>query len=142
MKTTVTPVTIPKWYVVDATGLTIGRISANAAHVLRGKHKPTFSPHQLCGDHVIVVNVEKLGITPAKGRRKTYFDHTGYLGSWSQTSLAEMMERHPERVIEMAVKGMLPHNRLATQMLKRLHVIVGPEHKYEAQKPVPLTFTV
>ena len=142
MKTSVIPVEAPKWFVVDATDLSIGHIAANAAHVLRGKHKPTFSAHQLCGDHVIVLNVEKLGVTPAKGRRKTYFDHTGYLGSWTKTSLAEMMKTHPERVMEMAVKGMLPHNRLASQMLKRLHVVVGSEHKYAAQKPVPLTFTV
>ncbi len=142
MKTTVTPVTAPAWFTVDATGLSIGHIAANVAHVLRGKHKPTFSAHQLCGDHVIVLNIEKLKISPEKGIRKSYFDHTGYLGHWSRTSLADMMKRHPERVMEMAVRGMLPRNRLRLQMLKRLHVLVGSEHKYEAQKPAPLTFTV
>ncbi len=142
MKTSVIPPSDPKWYVVDATDLTIGRVAANVAHVLRGKHKPTFSAHQLCGDHVIVLNVEKLKVSPQKGIRKTYFDHTGFLGHWSITSLADMMKRHPERVMEMAVKGMLPKTRLASQMLKRLHVLVGDQHKYEAQKPSPLTFTV
>ena len=142
MKTSTIPVSAPAWYVVDATGQTIGHVAANVAHVLRGKHKPTFSPHQLCGDHVVILNTEKLAVTPQKGRRKTYFDHTGYLGHWRTTSLAEMMERHPERVIEAAVKGMLPKNRLRFQMLKRLHVYRGAAHKYEAQKPAPLTFTV
>jgi large subunit ribosomal protein L13 len=142
MKTSTIKVSAPAWYIVDATGQTIGNVSANIAHVLRGKHKTTFSPHQLCGDHVIVINVEHLAITPQKGIRKSYFDHTGYLGHWRWTSLAEMMKTHPERVIEMAVKGMLPQNRLRFQMLKRLHVLKGPEHKYAPQKPVPLTFTV
>lgn len=142
MKTTVTPVSAPSWFVVDATDKTIGHIAANVAHVLRGKHKPTFSAHQLCGDHVVIINAEKLAISPQKGIRKTYFDHTGYLGHWRVTSLADMMKKHPERVLEMAVKGMLPHNRLRFQMLKRLHVLPGAEHKYAAQKPVPLPFTV
>lgn len=142
MKTSTIPPSAPSWFIVDATGQTIGEVAANVAHVLRGKHKPTFSPHQLCGDHVVIVNAEKLAVSPQKGRRKTYFDHRGMLGHWRKTSLTEMMERHPERVLEMAVKGMLPKNRLRFQMLKRLHVMKGAEHKYNAQKPVPLEFTV
>ncbi len=142
MKTSIIPPALPQWFTIDADGKTIGEVATNAAHVLRGKHKSTFSAHQLCGDHIIVLNVEKLSIDPKKAISKTYFDHTGFLGHWSKTPLSNMMEKHPHRVIEFAVKGMLPKNRLASQMLKRLHVLKGSEHKYEAQKPVPLTFTI
>ncbi len=142
MKTTVVPVSAPKWYVIDATGITIGQVSTNAAHVLRGKHKKDFSGHQLCGDHVIVINVEKVSIDPKKAINKTYFNHTGYLGHWSKTPLGKMMEKDPRKPVEIAVKGMLAKNRLSLQMIKRLHVIVGSEHKYAAQKPEPLTFTI
>ena len=138
MKTTTVPVSAPLWHLVDATGQTIGFVASKVAHVLRGKHRPTFSPHQLCGDHVVIINVAKLAVTPEKGRRKSYFHHTGRLGSGSVTSLAKMMEKSPEKVIEMAVYGMLPKNRLRPQMLKRMHVVDGPEHKYAAQKPKPL----
>ena len=141
MKTTTVPVSDPLWHVVDATGLTIGFVSSKVAHVLRGKHRPSFSPHQLCGDHVIVINVEKLSVTPEKARRKTYFHHTGRLGSSSITSLAKMMEKTPEKTIEKAVYGMLPKNRLRHAMLRRLHVHKGTEHKYAPQKPQPLDLT-
>ena len=130
------------WYIVDAEGKTIGHTAANIANVLRGKHKPTFAPHQLCPDQVVVINVEKLAVTPEKARRKWYFDHTGFLGHWTKTGLDKMMERHPERVLEMAIKGMLPKNRLRFRMLEHLHIHKGPDHKYGAQKPVLLTFTV
>lgn len=141
MKTTTVPVSAPHWHLVDATGQTIGFLSSKVAHVLRGKHRPSFSPHQLCGDHVIIINAAKLGVTPEKGRRKSYFDHTGRLGSGSITSLAKMMEENPTKVIEMAVYGMLPKNRLRPQMLKRMHVLAGAEHKYAPQKPKPLDLT-
>ena len=138
MKTTTTPVSAPLWHLVDADGQTIGFVASKVAHVLRGKHRPTFSPHQLCGDHVIIINAAKLAVTPEKGRRKTYFHHTGYLGHSHVKSLAKMMEESPETVIEKAVYGMLPKNRLRPQMLKRMHVLAGAEHKYAPQKPQPL----
>ena len=138
MKTTTVPVSAPLWHLVDATGLTIGQIASKSAHVLRGKHRPSYSPHQLCGDHIVVINAAKMHVTPAKGRRKSYFHHTGYLGHTHVTSLAKMMEKKPEEVIEKAVYGMLPKNRLRHQMLKRLHVYGAAEHKYSAQKPQPL----
>ncbi len=141
MKTTTVPVSAPHWHLVDADGQTIGFIASKVAHVLRGKHRPTFSPHQLCGDHVVIINIAKLAVTPEKGRRKTYFDHTGRLGSGSITSLAKMMEKSPEDVIHMAVYGMLPKNRLRPQMLKRMHLCAGPQHKYAAQKPQPLNLS-
>jgi large subunit ribosomal protein L13 len=138
MKTTTVPVSAPLWHVVDADGQTIGFVASKVAHVLRGKHRPSFSPHQLCGDHVIVVNAAKLSVTPEKGRRKTYYHHTGYLGHMHTKSLAKMMEETPEEVIEKAVYGMLPKNRLRHQMLRRLHVYAQTEHKYAAQKPQSL----
>lgn len=141
MKTTTVPVSAPLWHIVDATGLTIGFISSKVSHVLRGKHRPSFSPHQLCGDHVIVINVEKLAVTPEKGRRKTYFHHTGRLGSGSVKTLTKMMEDSPEKTIEKAVYGMLPKNRLRHAMLRRLHVLKGDQHKYAPQKPKPLDLT-
>ena len=141
MKTTTIPVSAPLWHLVDATGQTIGFVSSKVAHVLRGKHRPSFSPHQLCGDHVVIINVDKLSVTPEKARRKTYFHHTGFLGHSHVKSLAKMMEETPEKVIEKAVYGMLPKNRLRPQMLKRMHVYVGAEHKYGAQKPKPLDLT-
>ena len=135
MKTSTIPVSAPLWHIVDATGLTIGFVSSKVAVVLRGKHRPTFSPHQLCGDHVIVINAEKLSVSPEKGRRKTYFHHTGYLGHSSVKTLTKMMEDTPEKTIEKAVYGMLPKNRLRHAMLRRLHVLQGDQHKYAPQKP-------
>ncbi|MSR87019.1 50S ribosomal protein L13 [Candidatus Peribacteria bacterium] len=142
MRTTTIPVSAPSWHVVDAAGQTIGFVSSKVSMVLRGKHRPTFSPHQLCGDQVIIVNAAKLAVSPEKGRRKTYFHHTGYLGHHHVKSLAKMMEESPSKVIEMAVYGMLPKNRLRPQMLKRMHVVDGPEHKYAAQKPKPLDLNI
>jgi large subunit ribosomal protein L13 len=142
MKTSTIKQPIGTWYMVDAEGKTIGRIAANIAHVLRGKHRPTFSPHQLCTDHVVVVNIEKMAIPARKLLLKTYFRHSGYLGHWRQITLQEMMEKHPDRVLELAVKGMLKATRLRPRMLKQLHIFQGSEHTYAAQKPTPLTFTV
>jgi large subunit ribosomal protein L13 len=141
MKTTTVPVSAPKWHVVDADGQTIGFISSKIAHVLRGKHLPSFSPHQLCGDHVIVINAAKMSVTPEKGRRKTYFHHTGYLGHTRVRTLANMMEEKPTQVIEKAIYGMLPKNRLRHAMLRRLHVYADDKHKYAPQKPLPLDLT-
>lgn len=135
MKTTTVPAPAPKWLLVDCTGLTIGFVASKVAHVLRGKHRPTYSPHQLCGDHVVCINVSKLAVSPEKGRRKTYVHHTGRLGSISFTPLSKMMEKSPEKVIEKAVYGMLARNRLRNKMLTRLHVYGDDKHKYAAQKP-------
>jgi large subunit ribosomal protein L13 len=141
MKTSTIPPADPKWLIVDAAGQSIGRMSAKIAHVLRGKHRPSYSPHQLCGDHVIVINAAKLDVTPSKGRRKTYVHHTGYLGHIHFKSLTKMMEEKPETVIEKAVFGMLPRNRLRNRMLERLHVFADDKHKYAAQKPEPFDLT-
>ncbi len=124
-----------KWYVVDAEGKTLGRLSSEIAKVLRGKNKPIFTPHEDCGDYVIVVNAEKVAVTGKKLDQKIYYHHSDYVGGMKETTLREMLARHPERVIELAVKGMLPKGPLGRQMRKKLHVYVGPEHKHEAQKP-------
>ena len=129
-----------KWFVVDATGQTLGRLASRIAHVLRGKHKPGFSPHLDMGDHVIVVNADKVAVTGRKEERKVYYRHTGYPGGIRTTSYREMMEKHPERVIAMAVRGMLPRNVLGRRTFKKLRVYAGPEHRHAAQKPEELTF--
>ena len=139
MKTTTTPVEAPKWHLVDAEGQTLGRLATAISHVLRGKHKVDFSPHQLCGDQVIVINAGKIAFESKKLKQKEYISHTGYIGHLKAVSLKDVLAKHPERVIEHAVKGMLPKNRLRTSMLKRMHVYADAEHKYEAQKPSPLT---
>jgi large subunit ribosomal protein L13 len=127
-----------KWYVVDASGETLGRLASRIAHVLRGKHKPTFTPHLDMGDHVIVVNAEKVAVTGRKEERKVYYRHTGYPGGLRTTTYREMMEKHPERVIRKAVRGMLPRNVLGRQTMKKLRVYAGPEHRHAAQKPEEL----
>ena len=139
MKTSIVPAPAPLWHLVDAEGQTLGRMAARVAMVLRGKHRPGFSPHQLCGDHVVIVNAAKLAFQPSKFRRKTYIDHTGYPGGLYRTPLKKMMEDKPEEVIIRAIRGMLPYNRLKPLMLKRLHVYKDDKHAYDAQKPVPLT---
>lgn len=139
MKTSTIKPAEPKWHVIDADGQSIGKIAVKAASILRGKHKVTFSPHQLCGDHVIVVNAGKVALPPKKGLRKMYHRHTGFPGNMKHVSLTQMLERKPTYVIENAVKGMLEANRLRQQMVKRLHVFAESEHPYQAQKPVPLT---
>lgn len=139
MKTSTIKPADPQWHVIDAEGQSIGKIAVKAASILRGKHKVTFSPHQLCGDHVIVVNAGKVALPPKKGLRKTYHRHTGFPGNMKHVSLTQMLERKPTYVIENAVKGMLEANRLRQQMVKRLHVFAESEHPYQAQKPVPLT---
>ena len=129
-----------KWYVVDATGYTLGRLAANVAAVLRGKNKPTFTPSLDTGDYVIIVNADKVKVTGKKLDQKVYYNHSEYVGGMKETTLKEMMEKHPERVIELAVKGMLPKGPLGRQMYTKLHVYAGPDHDQAAQKPEVLKF--
>ena len=129
-----------KWYVVDATGLTLGRLASEVAKVLRGKNKPEFTPHVDTGDYVIVINAEKIVVTGRKLDQKIYYHHSDYVGGMKETTLREMMAKKPERVIELAVKGMLPKGPLGRQMYTKLHVYAGAEHVHAAQKPEVLTF--
>mgnify|MGYP002067984637 FL=1 len=135
------PATIDrKWYVVDATGKTLGRLASEVASVLRGKNKPIFTPHMDTGDYVIVVNAEKVAVTGKKLDQKIYYHHSDYVGGMKSTTLREKLNKKPEEVIEHAVKGMLPKGPLGRQMYKKLFVYAGPEHKHAAQKPETLTF--
>ena len=127
------------WHVVDADGLVLGRLASKVAQVIRGKHKPTFTPHMDGGDFVVVINAEKVRLTGRKMEQKQYFRHTGYIGNEKFTPVAKMLETHPERVIEKAVFGMLPKGTLGRQVLrKKLKVYAGPQHPHEAQRPTPL----
>ena len=135
------PATIDrKWYVVDATGMTLGRLASEVAKVLRGKNKPIFTPHIDTGDYVIVINAEKIAVTGKKLDQKIYYRHSDYVGGLKQATLREKLANKPEEVIELAVKGMLPKGPLGRQMFKKLFVYAGPEHKHAAQKPEVLTF--
>ena len=135
------PATIDrKWYVVDAEGMTLGRLASEVAKVLRGKNKPIFTPHIDTGDYVIVVNAEKVKVTGKKLLQKVYYNHSDYVGGMRETTLKEMLAKKPERVIELAVKGMLPKGPLGRSMYSKLFVYAGPEHKHAAQKPEVLTF--
>ena len=135
------PATIDrKWYVVDAEGMTLGRLASEVAKVLRGKNKPIFTPHIDTGDYVIVVNADKIKVTGKKLEQKIYYNHSDYVGGMRETTLKEMLAKKPERVIELAVKGMLPKGPLGRSMYTKLFVYAGPEHKHEAQKPEALTF--
>ena len=135
------PATIDrKWYVVDATGMTLGRLASEVAKVLRGKNKPIFTPHIDTGDYVIVINAEKVAVTGKKLDQKIYYRHSDYVGGLKQATLREKLSNKPEEVIERAVKGMLPKGPLGRQMFKKLFVYAGPEHKHAAQKPEVLTF--
>jgi large subunit ribosomal protein L13 len=128
----------PRWYVIDAEGQILGRLATQIAQVLRGKHKPTFTPHLNSGDFVIVINAEKIRVTGKRLDQKMYYRHSQYPGGLKTESLRQMMDRkHADRVIQHAVKGMLPHNRLGDDMLDRLKVYSGPSHPHQAQKPVP-----
>lgn len=129
----------PKWILVDAKGQNLGRMATTIATILRGKNKATFSPHQLCGDHVVVINAKELEFHPTKHRRRVYVKHTGYIGHLKSWSLQQMLDQKPENLVERAVKGMLPKNRLSRQMMKRLHIFAGAEHAHTAQQPTPLT---
>ena len=135
------PATIErKWYVVDADGMTLGRLASEVAKVLRGKNKPVFTPHMDTGDYVIVVNADKVKVTGRKLDQKIYYRHSEYVGGMKETTLREMMAKKPERVVELAVKGMLPKGPLGRQMYTKLHVYAGPEHPHGAQQPETLTF--
>ena len=135
------PATIDrKWYVVDAEGKTLGRLASEVAKVLRGKNKAIFTPHIDTGDYVIVVNADKVKVTGKKLDQKIYYHHSDYIGGMKETTLREMMNKHPERVIEYAVKGMLPKGPLGRQMYKKLFVYAGSDHKHAAQKPETLEF--
>jgi large subunit ribosomal protein L13 len=121
------------WHVLDAEGQVLGRLATQAAHLLMGKHKPTYTPHLPMGDYVVVVNAAKVRVTGDKVRQKMYYRHSGYMGGLRAIPLREMLARHPERVIELAVRRMLPKNRLGRQLLRRLKVYAGPDHPHEAQ---------
>ncbi len=130
------------WWLVDASGLPLGRLASEVAKLLRGKHKPTFAPHMDMGDYVVVVNAVQVAVTGAKATDKKYFRHSGYPGGLTEQSFAELLEKHPERVIEKAVRGMLPKNRLGRRMIKKLKVFAGAEHAHAGQAPQPLTLDV
>ena len=129
-----------KWYVVDAEGATLGRLASEIAKVLRGKNKPEYTPHIDTGDYVIVVNAEKVKVTGKKLQQKIYYNHSDYVGGMRETTLAELLAKKPEKVIELAVKGMLPKGPMGRDMIKKLHVYAEPEHANQAQKPEVLTF--
>ena len=126
------------WYVVDASGKTLGRLATQLAFRLRGKHKPQYTPHVDTGDHIIVINAEKIAVTGNKLTDKVYYWHTGAIGGIKSKALEKMLAEHPERVIEYAVKGMLPKNPLGRSMFKKLHVFEGAKHPHAAQQPKPL----
>ncbi len=123
------------WYVVDAEGKALGRLATEIALRLRGKHKPEYTPHVDTGDYIVVVNAEKIGVTGNKEKDKMYYHHTGYIGNLKSVSLGKLREMHPERIIESAVKGMLPKNSLGRSMFKKMKVFVGAEHTHQAQQP-------
>ncbi|MCX6386885.1 MAG: 50S ribosomal protein L13 [Solirubrobacterales bacterium] len=129
------------WVVVDAEGKTLGRLATQLADILRGKHKPTYTPHIDTGDFVVVINAEKISVTGKKRAEKRYYRHSGYPGGLRSRTLAEMLERRPEEVIRLAVKGMVPRTRLGRQQLTKLKVYAGPEHPHTAQKPATLEIT-
>lgn len=127
-----------EWHIVDAQGQTLGRLASQVAAILRGKHKPLYTPHVDCGDYVIVVNAEKIHVTGQKMTQKNYYRHSGYPGGLKTVTLRDQMQKFPSRVIEAAVRGMLPKNRLGRRMFKKLKVYAGPTHPHEAQQPHPL----
>jgi len=126
------------WYLVDATGKTLGRLSTEIARRLRGKHKPEYTPHVDTGDYIVVVNAQKIRVTGNKLKDKMYHRYTGYVGNLKSMPLEKLMEQHPERALQYAVKGMMPRNSLGRKMLSKLRVFAGPEHSHEAQQPIPL----
>ena len=128
-----------RWSVVDAEGKTLGRLATQIAHILRGKHKPTYTPHLDMGDHIVVVNAEKIQVTGRKAEQKVYYRHTGYPGGLRTSTYEDVMTKHPERILRTAVKGMMPNNVLGRQMYKKLRVYAGPEHGHAAQQPEVLS---
>jgi large subunit ribosomal protein L13 len=130
-----------EWHVIDATDVVLGRLATHVATLLRGKHKPTFAPHIDTGDFVVVINADKVALTGAKREQKMEYRHSGYPGGLRARSYTELLEQDPRRAVEKAVRGMLPHNKLGRQQLKKLKVYAGPEHPHAAQKPQPFTIT-
>ncbi len=128
-----------KWLVLDASGKTLGRFASEISKILRGKHKPTFTPHLLCGDGVIVINAEKVEVTGHKEAQKEYYDYSGYPSGGKLIPYRRMKERHPDRIIRRAVQGMIPRNRLGRAIMKRLRIYKGTEHNMQAQKPIAVT---
>ena len=131
-----------KWYIIDAANRPLGRTASEAARILRGKHKPTFTPHMDTGDHVIIINAEKVVLTGKKLTKKVYFHHSGYLGGDSYVKAGDMLKNNPVKMVELAVKGMIPHNRLGADIYSKLHVYAGSEHPHAAQKPEVLEINV
>ena len=127
-----------KWYVIDAEGMNLGRVATKAASILRGKHKPTFTPHIDCGDYVIIINAAKVNLTGNKLNDKMYYNHSGYPGGLRERTAKEMVENYPEEMMERAIKGMLPKGRLGRQMYKKLFVYAGENHNHQAQKPIDM----
>jgi len=130
-----------QWHVIDATDVVLGRLASQAATLLRGKHKPIYAPHVDTGDFVIIVNADKVALTGNKRDTKVAYRHSGYPGGLRQIPYSDLLDKHPEKAVEKAVKGMLPHNSLGRQMLKKLKVYAGPEHPHQAQGPVPYEIT-
>ena len=128
------------WFVADADNKALGRLASKVAQILKGKHKPTYTPHMDMGDFVVVVNAEKIRVSGNKEMQKTYFSHSGYPGGTKEVDLYTMRRRHPERVIQNAVKGMLPHNRLGRQMMRNLKIYSGPDHPHSSQQPKVMEF--
>ena len=127
-----------KWYIIDAEGQTLGKVATKAADLLRGKHKPTFVPHMDCGDHVIIINADKIVLTGKKLEQKMYYHHTGYIGNMKQVKYKTLLEKKPEFVMTKAVKGMIPDTTIGRKALTRLHAYQGSEHKHQAQQPIVL----
>jgi large subunit ribosomal protein L13 len=127
-----------EWYVVDAEGQTLGRLASRIAPIIKGKHKPIYTPHLDCGDYVIIINADKVRVTGQKMEQKFYYRHSGYPGGIKSISLRDQLARYPERVLQSAVKGMLPKNKLGRRMIKKLKVYAGDSHPHEAQQPKPL----
>lgn len=127
-----------QWFVIDAEGKTLGKVATEAAHRLRGKHKPTYTPHVDTGDYIVVINAEKVEVTGNKFKNKMYYRHTGYIGNLKETNFEKLQQSHPERIIELAVKGMLPKNILGREMFRKLRVFAGKDHDHTAQQPTLL----
>lgn len=141
MKTSIIPPAASQWFLIDAGEQMLGRVATKSAHLLRGKHKPTFSPHQIHGDHVVVINAAKISVLPKKARNKTYYRHSPYLGHMKSTTLEQYLRDDSGVHVEKAVKGMLPKNRLRNELMKRLHVFPGADHTFAPQKPTPIALS-
>ena len=128
-----------RWFLIDATGLVVGRLASQIANVLRGKHRPDYTPHADCGDGVIILNIEKISMTGRKPEQKIYYHHTGYNGGLKAIPYKDLLEKHPERILERAVKGMLPRGGQGKRQLKRLRCFIGTEHDMQAQQPIQLS---